>query len=128
VREDSARAPGRCDDASQHARTRGMKFRRERRLTQSFRAGADAGDGGLGMLDVRAAVVNALHWQFAIPRHKVTAKVDDGLVTLKGRVDWPYQKALAEAVVRRVPGVVTVRNEIAIPIADAADEPIPPPS
>ena len=36
------------------------------------------------MSNVRAEVANALHWAVAIPRHRVTADVDDGVVTLHG--------------------------------------------
>ena len=66
------------------------------------------------MLDIRAEVANALHWDIAIPRHRVTAKVDGGWVTLQGVVEWAYQRSLAEADVRRVPGVTGIKNEIAV--------------
>jgi hypothetical protein len=66
------------------------------------------------MLDIRAEVVNALHWDIAIPRHRVTAKVDGGWVTLQGVVECAYQRFLAEADVRRVPGVTGIKNEIAV--------------
>ena len=70
------------------------------------------------MLDIRAEVVNALHWDIAIPRHRVTAEVDGGRVTLQGVVEWAYQRSLAEADARRVPGVTGVKNEIAVRGAD----------
>jgi hypothetical protein len=70
--------------------------------------------GGRAMLDIRAEVANALHWDIAIPRHRVTAEVDGGRVTLQGAVEWAYQRSLAEADVRRVPGVTGVENEIAV--------------
>ena len=66
------------------------------------------------MVDIRAEVANALHWDLAIPRHRVTAKVDGGWVTLQGVVERAYQRSSAEADVRRVPGVTGVRNEIAV--------------
>jgi len=71
------------------------------------------------MLDIRAKVANALHWDIAIPRHRVTAEVDGGRVTLQGVVEWAYQRSLAEADVRRVPGVTGIKNEIAVRGADA---------
>jgi hypothetical protein len=71
------------------------------------------------MLDIRAEVANALHWDIAIPRHRVTAEVDGGRVTLQGVVEWAYQRSLAEADVRRVPGVTGIKNEIAVRGADA---------
>ncbi|MBV9288315.1 MAG: BON domain-containing protein [Hyphomicrobiales bacterium] len=66
------------------------------------------------MADIENEVANALHWDLAIPRHRVTARVDHGLVTLRGVVERAYQKASAEAAVRRVAGVIDVRNEIAV--------------
>lgn len=66
------------------------------------------------MSDVLAEVANALHWDAAIPRYRVTADVVDGMVTLRGSVTLPYQRSSAEATVRRVPGVTGVRNEIAL--------------
>jgi len=67
--------------------------------------------GGRVMSDLRADVANALYWDLAIPRYRVTAEVDHGLVTLQGVVERAYQRSCAEAIVHRVPGV---RNEIAV--------------
>jgi len=64
------------------------------------------------MADVRAEVVNALHWNSAIPPHSVTAEIADGVVTLQGVVERPYQRSYAEAIVRRVSGVTSVKNKI----------------
>ena len=75
------------------------------------------------MADIRIEVANALHWDIAIPRHRVTAKVDDGWVTLQGVVDWAYQRSCAEADVRRVPGVIGIKNEIALRGAEAPSQP-----
>ncbi len=65
------------------------------------------------MADLRDEVANALYWDFAIPRYRVTAQVDHGMVTLHGVVERAYQRSCAEATVRRVSGVTGVRNEIA---------------
>ena len=66
------------------------------------------------MSDIHAEVANALYWNLAVPRYDVTAEVDRGLVTLHGVVERAYEKSSAEATVSRVPGVVGVRNEIAV--------------
>ena len=66
------------------------------------------------MADLRAEVANALYWDLAVPRHRVTAQVDSGVVTLQGVVERPYQKSCAEATVRHVNGVLGVKNEIAV--------------
>jgi osmotically-inducible protein OsmY len=76
------------------------------------------------MADIRAEVANALHWEVAVPRYRVTANVQNSWVTLNGTVDRTYQKSCAEAVVRRVPGVVGVRNEIAISRPERFDRPV----
>jgi osmotically-inducible protein OsmY len=66
------------------------------------------------MANIHIEVANALHFALAIPPHKVMAEVTGGVVTLRGVVDRAYQKSFAEAIARRVPGVVDVRNDIAI--------------
>ena len=75
------------------------------------------------MADVRAEVANALHWDLAIPRYRVTAEVDDGVVTLHGVVERAYQRSCAEAIVRRVSGVTGVKNEISVRAAEELREP-----
>jgi len=48
---------------------------------------------GRAMADIRAEVAHPLHWDLAIPRHRISARVDGGWVTLQGKVDWAYQKS-----------------------------------
>ena len=79
------------------------------------------------MADIEAEVANALHWDLAIPRYRVTAEVDHGLVTLRGVVERAYQKSSAEAAARRVAGVIDVRNEIAVSVAWESGQPTLPP-
>lgn len=64
--------------------------------------------------DIALAGLNALKWDFQIPRDKVKVSVKDGWVTLEGTVDWQYQKEAAERCVRYLMGVVSVNNTIAI--------------
>jgi osmotically-inducible protein OsmY len=78
------------------------------------------------MSDLRADVANALYWDLTIPRYRVTAEVDHGLVTLQGVVERAYQRSCAEAIVRRVPGVIGVRNEIAVCAAQEFSQPTVP--
>jgi osmotically-inducible protein OsmY len=70
------------------------------------------------MADVGVEVANALHWDLAIPRHRVTAEVDAGVVTLRGIVERAYQRSHAEAIVRGVTGVTGVKNKIAVRAAE----------
>ena len=62
--------------------------------------------------DVRMRVLNALHWDLAVPRHRLKVEVNDGWVTMSGQVDLPYQRSCAEFDARSVPGVVGVINHI----------------
>jgi osmotically-inducible protein OsmY len=62
--------------------------------------------------DVRMRVMNALHWDLAVPRNRVAVEVDNGWVTMSGQVDLPYQRQCAESDARNVPGVVGVINRI----------------
>jgi len=64
--------------------------------------------------DIGAEVANALFWNPAVSRYRVTAEVDCGLVTLHGIVERAYEKSFAEATVSGVAGVIGVRNEIAV--------------
>ncbi len=69
---------------------------------------------GRVMLNICADVANALYWDFAIPRYRVTMEEDRGWVTLRGVVERSYQRSCAEEDARRVPGVIGVTNEITV--------------
>jgi osmotically-inducible protein OsmY len=64
--------------------------------------------------DIAAAAVRALEWDALIPVDKIDVTVSKGWVTLKGEVDWQYQREDAERVVRRLGGVKGVTNLIRI--------------
>ena len=73
--------------------------------------------------DVHVRVLNALHWDFAIPRNRLSVEVKNGWVTVSGIVDRPYQKTCAESDVRGVPGVIGVTNQIRIATAQPDEAP-----
>ena len=50
--------------------------------------------------DIAAAAVNALNWNSTVPANKVRVTVEKGWVTLKGEVEWQYQRREAEKAVR----------------------------
>ena len=50
----------------------------------------------------------------AVPKDRVTLKVEDGWVTLTGAVEWNYQKTAAETDVHRVTGVRGLSDQISI--------------
>lgn len=55
------------------------------------------------MANVQDQILNALHWDFALPRNGLAVKFEEGWVTLTGEVELPYQKTCAEADVMRFP-------------------------
>jgi osmotically-inducible protein OsmY len=47
--------------------------------------------------DIAAAAVNALKWNASIPAEKIHVTVSNGWVTLKGDVEWQYQRPRGRA-------------------------------
>ena len=64
--------------------------------------------------DIAAAAVRALEWDAFVPIDKLDVTVSKGWITLKGEVEWQYQKADAERVVRRLTGVKGVTNLLVV--------------
>ena len=64
--------------------------------------------------DIARAASDALEWNVAVPYEGIKVQVQEGLVTLSGKVDWWYQKDAAEDAVRKLVGVVMVSNHITI--------------
>ena len=63
--------------------------------------------------EIAAAVQSVLEWNVAVPKD-VTAKVQQGAVTLEGQVPWNYQRDAAERAVRHLKGVVAVHDFITL--------------
>jgi osmotically-inducible protein OsmY len=66
---------------------------------------------------------NALGWNVMVPRDRITVQVQDGLLTLRGEVEWRYQQVAAGEAVRYLAGVVLVNNLITIKPAIKTAEP-----
>jgi osmotically-inducible protein OsmY len=64
--------------------------------------------------DIAAAAVRALEWDAFLSPEKIDVTVSKGWVTLKGEVEWQFQRQDAERVVRRLTGVKGVTNLISI--------------
>ena len=72
--------------------------------------------------DIATAVVRALESDGVVPVEKLEVAVSNGWVTLKGDVEWQYQKEDAERIVHRLAGVRGVTNLIAVrPVPTALD-------
>lgn len=63
--------------------------------------------------DIAAAVLSALKWDVYVPS-TVTAKVQDGNVTLEGQVSWNFERDSAERAVRYLMGVISISNFITL--------------
>lgn len=64
--------------------------------------------------EIADAVVNALRWHSAVQEEKVKIKVDGGIVTLDGEVDWDYQRTNAKSAIENLNGVKLVVNLITV--------------
>lgn len=64
--------------------------------------------------DIARATLHALAWDAAIPAELLEVSVSDGWITLKGEVEWHFQREAAERVVRRLAGVRGITNLIAV--------------
>jgi osmotically-inducible protein OsmY len=64
--------------------------------------------------EIAARAIDILKWQVRVPADRITVKVERGIVTLTGEVEWRYQKTDAEHAVHKLTGVVYVINQIRI--------------
>ncbi|MCH4559148.1 BON domain-containing protein [Mesorhizobium jarvisii] len=80
------------------------------------------GQKGTADDEIAKHAVDAVTWNVAVPRDKVQVKVQDGWITLTGKLEWQYQKNAAAEAVRGLAGVVGVANQIEIvPRASVSD-------
>lgn len=64
--------------------------------------------------EIADAVLNALQWNSSVDEKNIRVKVDDGVVTLEGEVDWEYQRMSAKNAVAHLNGVKNVVNLVQI--------------
>jgi len=64
--------------------------------------------------DIAHAALHALRWDTEVPDEKITVKVEHGWLTLKGEVEWNFQKSAAERDTRYLAGVKGISNLIAV--------------
>lgn len=62
--------------------------------------------------EIALAVEHALGWNTSVPQGRVKATVEKGWVTLKGDVDWNFQRRAVERMVRPLRGVVGITDNI----------------
>jgi osmotically-inducible protein OsmY len=72
--------------------------------------------------EIAGAVLNALKWDVFVPE-SITAKVQDGNVTLEGKASWNFERDAAERAVRYLSGVSNILNSIELkPEAASTDK------
>lgn len=71
--------------------------------------------------EIAAAALQAMKWDVFVPG-TVVAEVSNGFVTLRGQVDWHYQRDAAVRAVRNLSGVREVVNAITLKPVAAAKE------
>ena len=64
--------------------------------------------------DIARAAVEALRWNVNVPEDRVNVEVDNGFITLRGQVNFQFQKQAAEDAVAYLIGVTGVANEITV--------------
>lgn len=72
--------------------------------------------------EIAKAVLDALLWHSFVTEDKIKIKVEDGIVTLEGEVEWEYQRNSAQIAIQDLTGVKSVRNLILLrPTVVASD-------
>lgn len=64
--------------------------------------------------EIAQRVCHVLEWDPMVPKDKIEVTVEDGVVKLKGTVDWHYQKDLAFNDASKISGVVRIDNWIEV--------------
>ncbi|HXZ01846.1 MAG TPA: BON domain-containing protein [Stellaceae bacterium] len=64
--------------------------------------------------EIAARAVRILHWDQMVPGDRISVKVEHGIVTLDGEVDWGFQRTEAENGIRKLSGVRSVINNIVV--------------
>jgi osmotically-inducible protein OsmY len=64
--------------------------------------------------DIARSAENVLAWTTGVPNEAIKVKVEDGWLTLSGKVEWDFQRQTAANAVRHLMGVVGVSEEIAL--------------
>src|SRR5271169_4940262 len=64
--------------------------------------------------EIAGRAVDILKWRVGLPANRINVKVEKGIVTLTGDVDWRFQKSEVEAAIHNLTGVAGVANLIRV--------------
>lgn len=64
--------------------------------------------------EIGEAIVSTFRWNSLIPQDKIKVKIENGYVTLEGKVEWQFQKQEAYNAVKPLLGVKEVYNLLSV--------------
>jgi osmotically-inducible protein OsmY len=64
--------------------------------------------------EIARDAIHELESHVSIPADKIKVSVENGWVTLEGKVDWQFQKTLAESALKKLRGVTGIFNKIEV--------------
>ncbi len=64
--------------------------------------------------DITERALRIIEWDVSLPKDRIAVETSHGWVTLRGEVDWHYQRAAAEDAVRKLSGVRGITNTLII--------------
>jgi osmotically-inducible protein OsmY len=64
--------------------------------------------------EIAHRAVDIIRWDTTLPGGAIRVRVENGSVTLTGKVEWYYQKQAAENAVKKLHGVKTIYNLVSI--------------
>lgn len=89
-------------------RVKGVKGIAEEIEVRPFSANLTADD------EIAKRAVNTIKWNTVVPDDAVNVQVEKGWITLRGTVEWQYQKEAAGDALRALSGVLGVTNRIEV--------------
>jgi osmotically-inducible protein OsmY len=72
--------------------------------------------------EIAKRILDMLDWNTTLPRKVFNVKVEQGWVTLSGKVEWNYQKQSAFKSASKVAGVKGITNQIEVRVQPAAPD------
>lgn len=72
--------------------------------------------------EIAKAAINCLKWNSKVPKDEILVKVEDGWLTLEGRVNWNFQREAAAHAVENLRGVKGIGNMIQIKVSVKPDD------
>lgn len=70
------------------------------------------GDTGVDDDEIAKRAIRSLEWDVMVPKDCIQVRVESGLVTLTGEVDWQFERDAAERAVRNLYGVIGFNDQI----------------